>query len=200
MYREVIEHPWSLPDNIKKILDLNSGNDRGRIYRVAPDGFKQPKPPRLGKASTKELVAMLENPNGWHRDTASRLIYERQDKSAVAPLTKLLEQSKFPMARMHALHSLEGMGALKEAHVMTGLNDPDGVVREHAIVLAEKLFRDGVTSPRLLGKLQELANDSSITVRYQLAFTFGEIKGDAKIAPLAAIAKRDLESSWTQAA
>ncbi len=39
MYREVIEHPWSIPPSIKKYLDLNSGNDRGRIYRLAPDGY-----------------------------------------------------------------------------------------------------------------------------------------------------------------
>ena len=37
MYREVIEHPWSIPDEIKKHIDLNSGNDRGRIYRIVPD-------------------------------------------------------------------------------------------------------------------------------------------------------------------
>ncbi len=35
MYREVIEHPWSLPESIKKHLDLNSGNDRGRIYTAS---------------------------------------------------------------------------------------------------------------------------------------------------------------------
>jgi putative membrane-bound dehydrogenase-like protein len=200
MYREIIEHPWSLPDNIKKFLDLNSGNDRGRIYRVVPDGFKQSKPPRLGKASTKELVATIENPNGWHRDTASRLIYERQDKSAVAPLIKLVEGSKFPLARMTGLHCLDGLGALKEAQVLAGLNDMDEVVREHAIKLSEKSFKDGDPSPKLLAKLQELAADPSITVRYQLAFTLGELKSSAKIAPLAAIAKRDLDSSWTQAA
>ena len=31
MYREIVEHPWSLPESIKKFLDLNSGSDRGRI-------------------------------------------------------------------------------------------------------------------------------------------------------------------------
>src|ERR1051325_4727549 len=86
MYREIIEPPWSLPDNIKKFLDLNSGNNRGRIYRIVPDGFRGPKQSRLGQASTQELVATLENPNGGHRDTASRLLYERQDKPAVPPL------------------------------------------------------------------------------------------------------------------
>jgi putative membrane-bound dehydrogenase-like protein len=200
MYREIIEHPWSLPDNIKKFLDLNSGNNRGRIYRIVPDGFKRPSQPRLGKATTRELVATLENPNGWHRDTASRLLYERQDKSAVPLLEHLVASSKSPLARMHALHSLEGLGELKEAQVLGALGDPDEAVREHAIKLSEKFFNHGLPSEKLLSKLQDLANDPSIRVRYQLAFTLGEINAPAKIAPLATIAKRDLESSWTQAA
>ena len=40
MYRETIEHPWSIPESIKQHLDLNSGNDRGRIWRIAPKDFK----------------------------------------------------------------------------------------------------------------------------------------------------------------
>ena len=109
MYRETIEHPWSLPPSIKQFLDLNSGNDRGRIYRVVPDGYKQPALPHLDKASTKELVATLESPNGWDRDTASRLLYERQDKSAVPALIKLLKNSKSPLGRLHALCALDGV-------------------------------------------------------------------------------------------
>ena len=66
MYREVIEHPASLPPIIKKHLDLTSGRDRGRIYRVVPDGFKQPTLPKLagrqceaagGAAGTSERLA-----------------------------------------------------------------------------------------------------------------------------------------------
>src|SRR6185503_10221987 len=56
MYREVIEHPWSIPEAIKKHLDLNSGNDRGRIWRIVPERFQQPKPPKLGSATTAQLV------------------------------------------------------------------------------------------------------------------------------------------------
>ena len=38
MYRETIEHPASIPEDIKAHLNLSSGDDRGRIYRlVAPD-------------------------------------------------------------------------------------------------------------------------------------------------------------------
>ncbi len=34
MYRETIEHPYSIPAEIKKFLDLRGGHDRGRIYRM----------------------------------------------------------------------------------------------------------------------------------------------------------------------
>jgi putative membrane-bound dehydrogenase-like protein len=221
MYREVIEHPWSLPDNIKKFIDLNSGNDRGRIYRVVPDGFKQPKPARLAKASINELVATLEHPNGWHRDTASRLIFERQDKAAVPLLADLLAHSSSPLGRLHALHALEGLDGLKEEHTLLAMGDSDAHLRAHAIRLAENfiplpesysapagsqslrfrlLLGRREPSEKLLSKLQLMAGDPDIFVRYQLAFTIGEISGSARIAPLASIAKKDVNSSWTQAA
>ncbi len=39
MYRETIEHPFSIPDDIKSHLDLQSGDDRGRIYRLDRPGL-----------------------------------------------------------------------------------------------------------------------------------------------------------------
>ncbi|MDB6122906.1 MAG: cytochrome c [Pedosphaera sp.] len=200
MYRQTIEHPWSLPENIKKFLDLNNGNDRGRIYRIVPDGFKQPKLPRLDKASIKELVATLESPNGWHRDTASRLLYEKQDKSAVPALVKLLETSKSPLGRLHALHSLDGLNALKEENVLKALNDDDAKVREHAVKLSEKLIKDGEPSQKLWTKLFMMQGDTSLTVRYQLAFTLGEVKSKGRIEALSDIVERDVASPWIQAA
>jgi putative membrane-bound dehydrogenase-like protein len=198
MHREIIEHPWALPPNLKKLLDLNSGNDCGRIFRIVPDGFKRPAPVRLDLASTRELVANLENPNGWHRDTAARLIYERQDKSAVPLLVKILETSKPPLARIHALYALDGLGALKERHVLRGMDDPEPWVRVHAIKLSEKFSSH--RSSKIFRRLTELGNDSSNLVRYQLAFTLGEFKGGDITTPLAAIAKRDAASPWIQAA
>lgn len=94
MYREVIEHPWSLPEPIKKHLDLNSGNDRGRIYRIAPEGFRSPAIPDLGMLSDAELVTLTQHPNDWHRTTARRLLYERgkpvDPVPAVSPFPALL--------------------------------------------------------------------------------------------------------------
>jgi putative membrane-bound dehydrogenase-like protein len=90
MYRETIEHPWSIPDDIKAQLDLESGRDRGRIYRLAPIGFQPPKTPRLGKITTRELVALLTHADSWWRETAHRLLLEQQDRSAVAALRQRL--------------------------------------------------------------------------------------------------------------
>ena len=200
MYREIIEHPWSLPENIKKLMDLNSGANRGRIYRIAPDGFKAPAAPRLGSASTAELVATLQNRNGWHRDTAARLLYERQDPAAVPLLEKLVANSTFALARLHALYVLKGMNALTEEQVLKCLADPDAGVRQHAVKLSEQFLHADAGSPRLLAKLGSLAQDTSIQVRYQLAFTLGEVSGPVKTAALAALARRDEQSSWNRAA
>ena len=54
MYRETIEHPWSIPESIKKHLDLNSGNNRGRIWRIAPKGFKARQRKLPGEMTTAE--------------------------------------------------------------------------------------------------------------------------------------------------
>lgn len=198
MHREVVEHPWSLPENIKKFLDLNSGADCGRIFRVVPDGFKQPPLPHLDHASTKELVAMLESPNGWQCDTASRLLYERQDKSAVPALVKLLKTSKSPVGRIHALYSLDGLGALKEAEVARGIGDPDPWVRVHAVKLAERFAH--ASGSRVFSRLAKMVSDPSNLVRYQLAFTLGEFPEAGKIKALTEIARQDAGSPWISAA
>src|SRR5688572_24006001 len=117
MYREVIEHPWSLPDSIKRHLDLNSGNDRGRIYRVVPERFTQRPQPRLSEASSAELVKLLEHPNGWHRDSAARLLFERQDESIVPGLIQVLMTSPSTLGRLHSFYALDGTSPLKETTV-----------------------------------------------------------------------------------
>ncbi len=200
MHREIVEHPWSLPDNMKKLMDLNSGDKCGRIFRIVPDGFKQPKLPRLDQATTSELVATLENPNGWHRDTASRLLYERQDKSAVPPLAKLAANSSSTVGRIHALYALDGLGALTKENFLRALDDAEPWVRVHAVRLSEKFSLNSSSSDPLFNKLMTMVSDSSNLVRYQLAFTLGEFFDGRKTKALAQIARRDAESPWIQAA
>jgi putative membrane-bound dehydrogenase-like protein len=194
MYREVVEHPWSIPESIKKHLDLNSGNDRGRIYRIAPDGFKQPPLPRLGQATTAELVAALAHPNGWHRDTAARLLYQRQDRAAVPLLKDLLKQSPSALGRMHALYVLQGLGALSSEFLLRACRDNDKSVRMHALRLSEQ------GSGNLADAAALMSRDLSARVRYQLAFSLGELEFPNRIDLLAAIAEKDSGDAWIRSA
>jgi putative membrane-bound dehydrogenase-like protein len=200
MYRETIEHPWSIPPQIKQHLDLNSGNDRGRIYRIAPDGFQYRKPPRLGDAGIAELVKTLEDRNGWHRETASRLLFQRQDPAATPLLRTLLKDSSMLLARLHALHALDGMGALSEADVVIALEDVDATVRVHAVRLSETFLADGRPSEALWSRLAARAHDDDVDVRHQLAFTLGEIRHPERIEVLAQAIRPNLSSPWMQTA
>ena len=142
MCRELIEGAAFLPPQILKHMDVSSGVDRGRIWRIVPDGH-QPRIARLSKATTAELVALLEHPNGWHRDTASRLLYQRQDRSAVPALaTARRPDSKQPVGRAHALSALAGpRRRSSRATSWPRLGDPDPRVRAHALRLAEPFCR-----------------------------------------------------------
>jgi putative membrane-bound dehydrogenase-like protein len=200
MYRETIEHPWSIPPNIKQFLDLNSGNDRGRVYRIVPENFQRPEPPRLDQANVAELVATLEHANGWHRETAQRLLFERQDKAAVPMLLELLETSASPFGRMHAMHALDGLGALGEQQVIARMADVEPFVRAHAIALAERVMPDRKPSAALWEKLKSLAADPSPDMRYQLAFTLGAVKSPERVNVLVATVKPNLNSKWMRAA
>ena len=198
MHREIVEHPWSLPEGMKKLLDLDSGDRCGRIFRIVPDGFQRRPPPRLDQASSAELVATLAHPNGWHRDTAARLLAERQDRAAIPALTRLLESGPAELGRLHALYALAGLRALTPAHVLQGLGDPAPWVRVHALRLAETFARD--PSSALLTRLGEMVSDPDLQVRYQLAFTLGEFSGPARLPSLLALARRDVTSPGMQAA
>ncbi|MFI5454189.1 MAG: PVC-type heme-binding CxxCH protein [Isosphaerales bacterium] len=197
MYRETIEHPWSIPDDIRAGLDLRSGADRGRIYRLTPPEFRRRPTPRLSQAGTPELVQLLEHPNGWHRETAHRLLHERGDAAAVTLLKQLLRAGKEPRGRLHALYALGGLGALEASDLLAALADDSPQVREHAVLLAEPLL---ARLPGLRAEVAGLADDPNARVRFQLAFTLGEVPGDIALEGLATIARHDAADPWVRTA
>ncbi len=195
MSREVLES-IHIPLDVVKHLDLTNGRDNGRIYRMAPPGFRVPKPPRLSKATTAELVAALESPHGWWRDTAHRLLYERQDRAAVPLLEKIVTTSPLPQARLHALWSLHGMKALEDRVLLVGLNDAHSGVRENAVRLAESRL----DRPALLTKVIALADDGDARVRFQVAFTLGETREAVAVEALAKLARAHAGDVWMRTA
>jgi putative membrane-bound dehydrogenase-like protein len=188
------------PDGTIYVADMQDGRKGGCIYRIVPADFKPAKLPRFGKARPQELVAMLSHPNGWQRDTAARLLHERRDPAAAALLGNVLDTSRVPLARLHALYVLDALGTLKEAHVLKALSDADERVREHAVRLSEKLAKDGILTDTLWGQLRILAADPSVRVRYQLALTMGEIRRPDRAQVLTGIVWQDPDNRWMRAA
>jgi putative membrane-bound dehydrogenase-like protein len=196
IYREVVEHPASIPEIIKKHLDLTSGKDRGRIWRVTRTDAPPYQKPQLGKASVAELVEALRRRDGWWRETAARLIYQRQDKSAAPALQQLLKDPQ-PETRVAALWALDGLGTLTTESILATLADPSADVREQAIRLAEPRT---AASAELRDQLISLANDSSVRVRFQLAYTLGSIDDPRVGASLASLAMQDGGDVWCRTA
>ncbi len=196
VYREVIEHPLSLPIEIKKHLDLTSGRDRGRIYQIVPIGFNRKAPESLRLQSTQALVQLLAHPNAWHRETAARLLYERQDESAIESLRKLVIESPLPLGRMHALYSLDGLRGLTHSILVAGLSDSHEQVRRHAVRLVDRVE----LTPMLLQKIDELLQDPSLEVRYQLAYALGTLKVDSRVNRLLRLLRQNPKDRWMQAA
>jgi putative membrane-bound dehydrogenase-like protein len=195
-YREYIEEPASIPEAIKQRLQLDfyRGADRGRIWRIVSDkpAVQRGLEVELGQSSTAELVALLNHRNGWHRFTAQRLLLERQDKSAVPALEELASSGETPQARLHALWTLDGLGALTAEHVQKALADKDPNLRRNAVRLAEGF------QPELAGAILALKDDSDPKVRFQVALSLGNVQGAVK--PLAAMAAQYSADPWMRAA
>ncbi len=141
-YRQVLEHPEWIPDDIEAKIDLRAGHDRGRIYRIVPVATPLRKVPKLSEQSTAELVANLESPNGTLRDMTQRLLVERQDTAAIEPLRKLAKEGTRPATRLQAICTLDGLGGLDEATIVAALQDQHPAVRRHALRLSEPFLKD----------------------------------------------------------
>ena len=175
MYRQTIEHPEWIPPDWQKRLDLRAGSDKGRIYRVFPND----KPPRpilkLHRLPLAGLVDELEHPSGVVRDTAQRLFIERADKSIAPQLRRMTFVSPYPLARLHALCTLDGLGELDALTIDRTLEDPHAGVRRHALRLAAAHLttKAEIVNRRVIDAVLKRIDDTDPQVRLQLAFTLG---------------------------
>jgi putative heme-binding domain-containing protein len=132
------------------------------------------------------LVGLLGHENCWHRETAARLIYQRQDKRAVEPLRKVAVESPSARTRMHARHALAGLRELNRDDVITALRDEEPRAREHALRMAEDFAGDELVRRKMLA----MTSETEERVRFQLAFSLGAIGGDEAASGLAQLARQ----------
>ncbi len=192
-YRHSVEHPEFVPPEMLKDLDFQSKHQKGRIWRIVHESSRKRARPSLDRASDTQLVAALADPNHWYRINAQRLLVDRKTKGAI-PALETMAKSGSALARIHAMWTLEGLGALQPGAIADSLSAPDPGVRRHGIRL---------TAPRLLNwglrnRVLEMANDPDPQVRYEAALLIAGMPEEEAFPALVDIAKQDQADPWFQ--
>ena len=200
MHRKVIDHPAYVPEEKRKEMDFESGKDKGRIYRIVREGFRDLSDDASALSttnSTTQLVQALESPQEWERATAHRLLLERRDSTLVPQLRQLAGAASLPGSRTRALWLLRSLGGLDAATVKVALADPEAGVREQAVLLAQEL---GEESEEIVQMLVATATDENARVRFTAALALGALEGPQVTPALATIAAQDGDDRWVRAA
>ncbi|WP_259015608.1 PVC-type heme-binding CxxCH protein [Emticicia fluvialis] len=201
-YRQIIEHPEWMSDEINKSGALYNGTDKGRIYRIVPENglpMDWLGKLNLSKKSDAELVKLLENDNIWYRRTAQRLLLHRQAKGIAGNLREIIGKSALPEAKVHALWLLDGLKTVDVQDIIQTFRDGEAGVRENGIRVAENYMSRnpaGANTEKLKKELIALQNDGNNKVRFQLLNTLGFVKTPASEQARLAILKRDFHDKW----
>ncbi|MEJ7769220.1 MAG: PVC-type heme-binding CxxCH protein, partial [Chitinophagaceae bacterium] len=195
MYRQHIETPMSIPEDLQVGMDFNAGNKDGRIYRIVPGyapAYKKAAPD-LRSAKSSVLVPLLSHQNSWWRMQAQRLLLERQDKTVIPQVKTLFAETRDPRTKLHALYVLEGMDALDPGLVKTAMLDSSAGLRENAALLAERF-------PELLAELEKMTEDASMSVALQASLSVGEFNDKSVVVTLSRVVNRYGSNPWFRTA
>ncbi|MEQ1859113.1 MAG: discoidin domain-containing protein [Chthoniobacteraceae bacterium] len=174
MYRGIIqEGNWTREGSYLRKIILQYGLDKpvgmGRIWRLVHDTTKREAAPKMSTQTPAQLVAHLAHPNGWWRDTAQKLLVLKQDASVVPALMEMARSHKEPLARLHALWTLEGLDALTPELVREKLKDAQPQLRAAAIRVGETLYKKDDKS--LVPDVQAMVKDADANVVVQAILT-----------------------------
>ncbi|WP_041522723.1 PVC-type heme-binding CxxCH protein [Gilvimarinus agarilyticus] len=143
MYHGILQHKEFLTSYLAaqiddRELDKNN-NTMGRIYRLRWQANEAAKVANLASANNAELVALLAHANAWQRDTARRLLIERNAKASAASIRKQLEQLPDPVGIVNSLWALYGLGEIDLATVKTFMASENDQVAMAAAAVGEAL-------------------------------------------------------------
>lgn len=199
-YRQYIEHPEWMAEEVVNSGALYNGTDKGRIYRITPKGTKSPEWSNqldLGNFSDQELVKKLADPNIWWRRNAQRLLLDRKMEPVPLELLELAKNESQPEGRVHALWTLEGLGKTSPDIIISALQDKESGVRKNAIQIAELHLQE---YPELESALLQMVSEKDPKVKFQLLCTLGFLKSKAASLAREKLLFENLEDEWIQVA
>ena len=185
MYREIIEDYSAIPRYLQQQYGLLNGDDRGRIWRLAPQGS----PPAELEMREVGRPANLHHANHWWRRTAQRLLVE--GGKFHPEIGALLGDAKAPFQnRIAALYTLSGLGAVTDENLITALSASHPALRIHALRIAESRPQ---LLPTLLGLIGQEDDPNTLL---QLALSLGESDHPDAAAALAKLAADHGDIRW----
>lgn len=187
MYRGILQHGAYVTEYLRGQIqsrELEKPTGYGRIYRVVHESA--PRAAALPDTSSPEkLVALLSHPNGWWRETAQRLLVERGERSVAPKLAALAATAPDWRTRVHALWTLDGLGAATPEIVTRALGDRSRDVRVSAIRVAERWL--GQAGHPIMAEVRKRGDDPDWAVRQQYAASIGALPAEARPAAAAVL-------------
>lgn len=191
MYRGIIQHRIFLTTYLRnqiKERGLEAPLGMGRVYRIVPENVARHTAPNLAKATPSQLVDALNHEDAWVRETAQRLLVERQDGSTAPTLRRFATNSSRAVTRVHALWTLDGIDALDWPTAAAALRDAEPRVASTAVRVAENFL---ATDPgRTIKALLERARWNEPAVVRQVALSLGKAPGKQADAALLELARQ----------
>jgi len=172
MYHGIIQHgsymtPYLKEQNLKRKLDAPI--HMGRIWRIVPKGKNVKKVHPLQQASGPTLISYLSHPDGFYRDMAQRLLIEKQDKSLIPELKKIVQKNTSTLGRLHALWTLEGLQAADKEFLTALILDENSLIKNNALRLLS--LKPNTPTAILDEKLLAIAQRAKPTEAVQLALS-----------------------------
>ncbi|MBL8819239.1 MAG: neutral/alkaline non-lysosomal ceramidase N-terminal domain-containing protein [Planctomyces sp.] len=211
MYRQVIEHPEWIPPEYQRKMDLQAGHNQGRIYRLVQNssccGTDQEEELRSWfsvpstKVSVDELVARIQSPNGWWRDTAQRLLIHRRAQSTVPALSELAKRHPLAAVRVQCLWTVAELTEDHESFISLledRLSDAHSEVRCCAAQLLERYL--GSPEYPIPDGLKSVVESSDSDFVFQVSMSLGESWDPAAGTILAQVLLRSIDEPWIRAA
>lgn len=200
-YREIIEDYSAIPRHLQQQYGLYAGHDRGRIYRLTHAQMPAAPSSDLSKLDAKSLAGETASPLLWRRQTAQRLLVERNEKSAAPQLRKVLAKpTSESVALITALRTLGQFGALTPDDLRPFVSHSTESVRVHALQLADRRFGLPNAKALLDATLAAAAAEQSPRAQIQFALSLGESRDPRAFAMLARYARERLGVRWMDSA
>jgi mono/diheme cytochrome c family protein len=200
LYRGVLQHRESFTTYLRKYSEergLDKPLHLGRIWRIVPDGKAPPSKPMLHQQTPAQWVEHLSHANSWWRETAQRLLVERNDASVVPALQALALKGDSSLGRVHALWTLDGMNRIEADTALAALKDGDARVRAAAVRVSEGLLKTADRA-KVLPKLIAMTNEDAPFVQQQLVLTLSEAVDKEADHAIATLVKQAVGTAFIQ--